>query len=87
LLRIKFPIDFIKKGVSAKIYLIAMTYTERDSKVGNLARRPRKFFSWSERPLCEHKAQAKEENLQRSQRSQKPTFESRSVYTAVGLKI
>jgi hypothetical protein len=31
-------------------------YTENDSKVGNLARRLRKFFVWSERPLCKHKA-------------------------------
>ena len=56
------------------------SYTEHASKVGNLARRPRKFFSWSERPLCEHKARTKEENLQRSQRGQKPTFEACSVY-------
>jgi hypothetical protein len=31
----------------------------------------RKFFSWSERPLCKHKARVKEENLLPSQRSQK----------------
>jgi len=37
------------------------------------------FFSWSKRPLPTGKARAKEENLQRSRRGQKPTFESRSV--------
>jgi 8-oxo-dGTP diphosphatase len=55
-------------------------YTETDSKVGNLARRLRKFFVWSERPLCKHKARVKTKNLLHSQRSQKPTFESVSVY-------
>ncbi len=55
-------------------------YTENDSKVGNLARRLRKFFVWSERPLCKHKARVKTKNVLHSQRSQKPTFESFSVY-------
>ncbi len=54
-------------------------YTENDSKVGNLARRLRKFFVWSERPLCKHKARVKTKNVLHSQRSQKPTFESFSV--------
>ncbi len=56
-------------------------YTENDSKVGNLARRLRKFFVWSERPLCKHKARVKTKNVLHSQRSQKPTFESFSVYS------
>jgi len=38
------------------------------------------FFSWSERPLCEHKARVKEKNGLQSRRSKKPIFESRSVY-------
>ncbi len=57
-----------------------MSYTENDSKVGNLARRLRKFFVWSEPPLCKHKPRVKRKNLLHSQRSQKPTFESFSVY-------
>jgi hypothetical protein len=63
------------------------SYTERDSKVGNFARRLRPFFSWSERPLCVHKAQAKEKNRLQSRRSKKPTFKSRSVYTESDSKV
>jgi hypothetical protein len=59
--------------------MLMKVYTENDSKVGNLARRLRKFFVWSERPLCKHKARVKTKNLLHSQRSQKPTFESFSV--------
>ena len=54
-------------------------YTERDSKVGILARWLRNFFVWGEQPLCVHKARVKTKKVLQSQRSQNPTFESRSV--------
>jgi len=60
-------------------------YTENDSKVGNLARRLRKFFVWSERPLWKHKTRVKIKNFPHSQRSQKPIFESFSVYLFIFL--
>ena len=58
-------------------------YTDNDSKVGNLARRLRKFFVWSERPLCKHKTRVKTKNVLHSQRSQNPTCDSLSVYDIV----
>jgi len=70
--------QFLKSNFEKKSRIIPL-YTEGDSKVGNFARRLRQFFSWSERPLCKHKAQVKEKNWLQSRRSKKPTFESRLV--------
>ena len=58
-------------------------YTEIDSKVGNLPRWLRKFFAWSEQPLCKHEEQMKTKNVLHNQRSQKPTFESFAVYKKI----
>ncbi len=73
------PIERLWKWMKERV-IYNTYYTENDSKVGNLARRLRKFFVWSERPLCKHKARVKTKNVLHSQRSQKPTFESFSVY-------
>jgi predicted DCC family thiol-disulfide oxidoreductase YuxK len=75
------------KFKNANTLVLIENYTENDSKVGNLARRLRTFFVWSKRSLCKHKARAKTKHLLHSQRSQKPTFESFSVYRAHSPKV
>jgi hypothetical protein len=64
-----------------KISNFFQVYTENDSKVGNLARRLRKFFVWSKRPLCKlHKRERRRKICCIANEAKFPTFESFSVY-------
>ena len=67
--------------ISHTIDIGLFSYTERGSKIGNLARRPRQFFAPERAALLESKARARTKNWLRSRRRQKPIFELRSVCT------